>query len=212
VKPVRTVIFAKAPVPGLAKTRLIPALGEQGAADLARRMLDHTVAQALAAAIGPVELCASPASAEAAWEPFPIPASVTWSDQGEGNLGERMARAAQRVTGAGESLLLIGTDCPTLDAGRLRRVALSLHRFDATLVPTADGGYVLLGLNRFHASLFESIEWSTGSVAVQTRQRVAELGWTLHDDPVVHDIDEAADLRWLPPGWPGSVREQSVES
>jgi rSAM/selenodomain-associated transferase 1 len=208
---VRIVIFAKAPVPGFAKTRLIPALGEQGAADLARRMLDHTVAQAVAAEVGTVELCASPAPDSAVWRTFAIPESVAWSDQGDGDLGTRMARAAQRATDAAESVLLIGTDCPTLDAAHLRRAALSLQGFDATLVPTADGGYVLLGLNRFHASLFRSIEWSTGSVAAQTRQRMAQLGWTWEDDPVVHDIDEPADLKWLPQDWPGSVRAESME-
>jgi rSAM/selenodomain-associated transferase 1 len=205
VNRVRIVIFAKAPVPGLAKTRLIPALGAQGAADLARRMLDHTVAQALAAEVGPVELCVTPLPGNAAWQGLTLPASVTWSDQGDGDLGERMARAAQRVTGARESLLLIGTDCPALDAAQLRRAATSLQYFDATLVPTADGGYVLLGLNRFHASLFEDVEWSTDSVANETRRRLARLGWRVQDEPAVHDIDEPADLPWLPQGWPGSM-------
>ena len=205
---VRIVIFAKAPVPGLAKTRLIPALGAQGAADLAQRMLDHTVAQALAAEVGPVELCVTPSPDDAAWRGHARAASVTWSDQGDGDLGERMAQAVQRVTGAGESLLLIGTDCPALDAALLRRAADSLQQFDATLVPTADGGYVLLGLNRFHASLFRDIEWSTGSVAAETRRRLAGLGWKVKEHPTVQDIDEPADLRWLPPGWPGAVRNQ----
>ena len=182
---VRIVVFAKAPVPGLAKTRLIPALGAQGAADLAQRMLDHTLAQALAAEVGPVELCVAPSPDDAAWRDQARPASVTWSDQGDGDLGERMARAVQRVTGAGESLLLIGTDCPALDAALLRRAADSLQQFDATLVPTADGGYVLLGLNRFHASLFEDIEWSTGTVAAETRRRLAGLAWTVKDHPTV---------------------------
>ena len=205
---VRIVIFAKAPLPGLAKTRLVPALGAQGAADLARRMLDHTLAQALAAEVGPVELCVTPSSSDAAWQGLTLPATVTWSDQGDGDLGERMARAAQRVTRAEESLLLIGTDCPALDAAHLRRAANSLQHFDATLVPTADGGYVLLGLNRFHSSLFEAIEWSTDGVADETRRRLARLGWKVQDEPTVHDIDEPADLRWLPRDWPECIHEQ----
>ena len=205
---VRIVIFAKAPVAGLAKTRLIPALGAQGAADLARRMLDHTVEQALAAEVGSVELCVTPSPVDVAWQNVVVAKSAAWSDQGDGDLGERMARAVQRVTGAGESLLLIGTDCPALDAAVLRSAAESLQHFDATLVPTADGGYVLLGLNGFHASLFEDIEWSTSSVAAETRRRMARLGWNVLDNPTVHDIDDPADLRWLPEGWPGAVRNQ----
>ncbi len=207
MKRVRIVIFAKAPVPWFAKTRLIPVLGAQGAADLARRMLDHTVAQALAAEVGPVELCVTPSPMESAWRTLAIPTSVTWSDQGDGDLGERMARAARRVIGANESVLLIGTDCPALDAALLRRAAAFLQRVDATLTPTADGGYVLLGLNRFHASLFEAIAWSSDSVAAETRLRVARLGWTIQDNPTVHDIDEPDDLRWLPRNWPGWIPE-----
>ena len=212
---VRIVIFAKAPVAGLAKTRLIPALGARGAADLARRMLDHTLEQSLAARVGPVELCVTPSPCDVAWQNLAVAQSVAWSDvawsdQGDGDLGERMARAVQRVTGAGESILLIGTDCPALDVALLRTAADSLKHFDATLVPTVDGGYMLLGLNGFHASLFTDIEWSTGSVAAETRRRMAQLRWNVLNNPTVHDIDDPADLRWLPEGWPGAVRNHDA--
>lgn len=198
---VRIVVFAKAPVTGQVKTRLIPSLGAQGAADLARRMLAQTLAQAEAAAVGPVELCVTPSPSNPVWRSLVAPPGVTWSDQGDGNLGSRMARAARRITATGEAVLLIGTDCPALDAEHLKRAATALQQFDATIIPTADGGYVLLGLNRFHASLFDNIEWSTDSVARETRQRLAELDWSVRDAPPLHDIDEPADLRWLPHGW-----------
>jgi rSAM/selenodomain-associated transferase 1 len=204
---VRIVIFAKAPLPGLAKTRLIPALGEQGTAALARRMLLHTVEQALAASAGPVELCATPSPNAAVWESLPIPPGVQWSEQGEGDLGMRMARAAQRVTAAGQAVLLIGSDCPSLDAAQLRRAAAALQHFDATLVPTADGGYVLLGLNRFDVSLFEGVVWSTGGVAAATLERLERLGWKTQKYATVHDIDEPADLKWVPPRWLESMEE-----
>ena len=198
---VRVLIFAKAPLAGLAKTRLIPALGARGAADLARRMLAHTLEQAQSAAVGPVELCMTPSRSDPAWQSFVTPATVTWSDQGEGDLGMRMARAAERVSRSGEALLLIGTDCPALDSTGLRLAAESLKTFDATLVPTADGGYVLLGLNHYHPSLFQDIEWSTPAVASETRNRLEQLGWKVREHPVLHDIDEPADLAWLPAGW-----------
>jgi len=203
---VRIVLFAKAPLPGLAKTRLIPALGALGAADLARRMLVHALGQAVLAGLGPVELCVTPAPNEAIWQTLDVPATVAWSDQGEGNLGTRMARAAQRGTHSGESVLLIGSDCPALDAGRLCRCAAALQRFDATLVPTADGGYVLLGLNRFHGSVFEDIEWSTPTVARETLLRLRQLGWTVQHYPMLHDIDEPADLCHLPDSWQRAVK------
>lgn len=202
---VRIVIFAKAPLPGLAKTRLIPALGAQGAADLALRMLTHTSAQAVAAEVGPVELCVSPPPLEAMWRELTVPATVAWSDQGEGDLGKRMARATRRATCAGESILLIGTDCPALDAEHLRRAAKSLQHVDATLIPTFDGGYALLGLNRFHPSLFERIKWSTDTVAIDTLSRLGQLGWDVENHPTLHDIDEPADLKWLPGAWRKSL-------
>lgn len=197
-KPVRIVIFAKAPLPGFAKTRLIPALGAQGAADLARHLLACTMEAALAAQVGAVELCVTPAPADPVWQTFNLSKAVQWTDQGEGYLGERMARAAQRVLDAGESVLLIGTDCPALDASQLHRAADALQRSDATLFPTFDGGYALLGLNRFDPSLFSGIAWSTDSVAAETMSRLNALDWRVDRHATVHDIDEPADLKWLP--------------
>lgn len=201
VPPTRIVIFAKAPLPGFAKTRLIPALGAQGAADLARRMLAHTLSKALAAGVGAVELCVTPSAADPAWQTLALSDALQWSDQGEGDLGERMARTTQRVLESGESVLLIGTDCPQLSAACLQQAAYALQRTDATLFPTFDGGYALLGLNRFHPSLFAGIAWSTDTVAFETLCRLEQLGWSVQDNPMLHDIDEPADLKWLPKTW-----------
>jgi uncharacterized protein len=198
MKPVRIVIFAKAPVPGRVKTRLIPALGAAGAARLARRMLDLALEQALAADVGPVELCMSPAPGSAEWTAIPLPAEIGTSDQGGGDLGERMARAARRVIENGEAVLLIGTDCPDLSTTRLREAASRLADHDAVLHPAADGGYPLLGLNRFNASLFEDMPWSTSAVADMTLARLAALGWRVWLGETLRDIDEPGDLAWLP--------------
>ena len=197
----RIVVFAKAPLPGQVKTRLIPALGSGAAAALALRMLHETLAQALAAGCASVELCASPAPGSAAWAGVAVGPAVCWTEQGEGDLGARMARAAQRVLAAGDAVVLIGTDCPALDAGVLRQAAAALHSNDAVMAPSADGGYALLGLRRFHSSLFEGIVWSTPSVAAVTRTRLAALGWGTQLLAQLHDIDEAADLCWLPAAW-----------
>jgi len=198
-RPARIVIFAKAPQPGFAKTRLIPALGIQGAADLARRMLAQTVRKALAAGLGPVELCVTPSATDPLWQTLAVPDAVHWSDQGGGDLGQRMARATQRVLDGGEPVLLIGTDCPELGAAHLQRAARALQRSDAALLPTFDGGYALLGLKRFHPSLFAGIAWSSACVAAETLDRFGQQGWTVHSQPMLHDIDEPADLQWLPP-------------
>lgn len=193
------VIFAKAPQPGAAKTRLIPALGAEGAADLARRMLAHTLQQALAAGVGPVELCMSPAPGHAAWHGVALPAGVTCTAQGEGDLGQRMARAVARVTGKQESVLLFGTDCPALTAAHLREADRQLARHDAVLLPVADGGYILIGLKTPCPELFTDMPWSTPAVAAETLRRMAARGLRVWRGPMLHDIDEPADLARLPP-------------
>lgn len=197
----RIVIFAKAPVPGFAKTRLIPALGEAQAAQLARRMLLHTLREAHAADVGPVELCVTPGPADPAWKSLPPFEAVTWSEQTEGDLGARLAHVAARVIDGGKCVLLIGTDCPQLDAGRLRRAAGLLKQSDAVMLPTYDGGYALLGLRKFDPRLFASMPWSTDRVAALTDKTIRELGWSLSVGSVLHDIDEPADLQWLPDSW-----------
>lgn len=195
----RIVILAKAPVAGGAKTRLIPLLGAQGAARVAAQMLTLTVRHAQGAGLGVPELCASPAPDDAAWRGH-LPAGVRLSDQGAGDLGERLAAAAARVIAAGERVLLIGTDCPALDATRLRRAAAALDDHDAVLFPASDGGYVLFGLRRCDPALFRGIRWSSSEVAAVTRQRIADLGWSLFVGDTLTDVDEPADYRpadWL---------------
>jgi rSAM/selenodomain-associated transferase 1 len=190
----RIVIFAKAPVPGKAKTRLIPALGAVGAARLAHRMLLRTVAEAEAAGLLIPELCATPHPYDEEWKPFLPAAPIRYTDQGEGDLGERLERAARRVILTGEAVLLIGTDCPALDRERLRAAAAALADHDAVLYPTEDGGYALLGLRRFDPSLFAGIGWSGPTVAADTVARIAALGWTLWTGDRLRDVDEPPDL------------------
>jgi rSAM/selenodomain-associated transferase 1 len=199
----RIVIFAKAPVAGKAKTRLIPMLGEKGAARLAQRMLADTVVHAKAAGLGMPELCATPPASDGAWTEF-LPAGVRLSDQGGGDLGQRLAAAARRVIDAGERVLLIGTDCPALDGERIAAAAAQLEGHDAVIYPARDGGYVLLGLARTDPSLFSDIAWSTDTVAATTMARIGDLGWSLFVGETLIDIDEPEDLEavGLESRWP----------
>lgn len=182
----RIVIFAKQPLPGRVKTRLIPALGAEGAARLARGMLEATIEEALATGLD-VELRGDPDAAE--WRDARLGLALT--AQGEGGLGERLARAAA----AGRPVLLIGADCPELDRRRLRAAADALATHDAVIHPAHDGGYALLGLRRFDESLFEDIAWSTAAVAGQTIAKIEALGWSLHRGETLSDVDEPKDLR-----------------
>lgn len=194
----RVLVFAKAPVPGRVKTRLIPALGAAGAARLARRMLDHALEQSLLAGIGPVELCASPASDHPDWAGCPLPTGIEASDQGEGDLGARMGRAALRNLRRDGRVLLMGADCPWLLAGHLRAAVAALEDHEAVVYPALDGGYVLLGLRAFHASVFQDIPWSTSVVTQLTLGRMRALSWRVWVGQTLPDIDEPADLVQLP--------------
>jgi uncharacterized protein len=185
----RIVIFAKEPVPGRVKTRLIPALGPEGAARLAAEMLGETVNEALATG-WQVELRGEPDPAE--WYEGP---PLRLRAQGGGGLGDRLARAARQTLDEASSILLIGTDCPELDRSRLAAAAAALGPYDAVIHPAEDGGYALLGLKRFSATLFDEMPWSTCGVFEETRSRVEALGWSLLVGDTLRDIDEPEDLR-----------------
>jgi len=197
----RIMVFAKAPLAGFAKTRLIPVLGPAGAAKLARQMLRRTLSSAVDAAIGPVEMCVTPEITSPAWLGVEIIQGLEISAQGDGDLGARLARAAQRALEHDESVLLIGTDCVEMSAPLLREAGIALKRKDAVIYPAADGGYALLGLTRFHPSLFSNISWSTDSVAFETIGRIGQLGWSLEVGALLHDIDESDDLKRVPVNW-----------
>ncbi|GAA0794226.1 TIGR04282 family arsenosugar biosynthesis glycosyltransferase [Marinobacterium sediminicola] len=191
---IRIIIIAKEPKPGFAKTRLIPALGDQGAAELADRLLKHTVSQALAAALGPVELCVTPDVQAEYWRHWEDEDSLELTRQTDGDLGLRMLTAAEQGIARGTPVMLIGTDCPALDATRLRRMANDLMQRDACLCPVIDGGYSLLGLCQIDPSLFTDIPWSTSKVAALTRERMRQLHWTWTESEPLWDVDEPEDL------------------
>jgi hypothetical protein len=200
------IVFAKAPVPGAAKSRLAPALGAERAAALAARMLRHTLAQAVAAGVGPVELCAAPDTSHPALQDAAAYFGVALAAQGEGDLGQRMHRAferhlADRPLAVQRGALLIGTDAPALDADVLRQAAAALQDYSAVFVPALDGGYALIGLQRPDVRCFAGMRWSHAAVMADTRDRLraASVGWT--ELAPVADIDEPDDLVHLPPGW-----------
>lgn len=199
------ILFAKFPAQGMAKTRLQPALGIEGAAKMAHKLLLHSIEQAVATGFT-VELCVSPAPTDPCWQALGLPDSLQWSAQAEGDLGLRMLTASQRALYPLESkrfeqVLLIGTDCPNLTTIRIRQAAQQLETQDSVMIPAFDGGYVLFGFNQVADRLFSTIEWSTASVAKVTQQRLAELSWSVALLAPLPDIDEPEDLRYLPNGW-----------
>lgn len=191
---VAVAILARAPVPGQAKTRLIPALGAEGAARLQSRLIRRAVTTALAADVGPVALWCAGDPHHPEFDAFC--GAVVLRPQPEGDLGARMA-AAMRASPTAAGTLVIGTDCPGLSVDHLRRAAQVLSRMggaDAVVYPAEDGGYVLIGMRRALAAAFVGIDWGTRRVMAQTRERLAKLGQRWEEPETLWDVDRPADL------------------
>ncbi len=172
----RVVVFARAPEPGAAKTRLIPLLGADGAAALQGVLLDHALTTAIAADIGRVELWCAPSAQHPLLSACLQRHGIDGVSQCEGDLGARMQHAAAATLAAAARVIIIGADCPALTADDLRAAAAALDgHHDAVLIPAEDGGYVLIGLKWWDARLFSDIVWGGDQVLAATRARLAAL-------------------------------------
>ena len=193
--PVPVAVLAKAPVPGYAKTRLIPHLGAEGAASLQEALTVHALATALASSIGPVTLWGAPDVGHPCFQSAVRRLPIRVADQPEGDLGARMLAAFQA---SGGPLVLIGTDCPVLTATDLREAANALrHGADVALAPAEDGGYGLIGARRPFPYLFEAMPWSTARVAALTAERARTAGLRFTVLRQVWDVDTPADVERL---------------
>lgn len=196
-------IFAKAPIPGLAKTRLIPLLGAGRAATLQERMTLHTLDMARGAALGDIELWCAPSADHPFFAGCKDRYPVGLHTQPQGDLGARLRYACDNLSPPGRRVILIGTDCPLLDAEQLATVAGDLERFDAVVVPAQDGGYVLLGLARPCPDVFDSIDWGSEHVCRQTLDRLARSRMTCRLHPPLWDVDRPQDYTRLIASCPG---------
>ncbi|MDP1691337.1 MAG: TIGR04282 family arsenosugar biosynthesis glycosyltransferase [Burkholderiaceae bacterium] len=194
---VQVAVLAKAPVPGLAKTRLIPALGPRGAARLQRQLTRAALQTALDAGLGAVTLWCAPHAQHRFFRALRQTTGVPCLVQASGDLGERMHTAFRLHCEQGP-VLLTGTDCPPLTPAHLRQAAQALlDGDDAVFHPAEDGGYVLVGLCRPQAALFRDIAWSTDAVMAQTRERASAVGLRVRELETLWDLDVPADLaRW----------------
>lgn len=197
-------VFAKAPLAGSVKTRLVPVLGTRGAAALHARMVRHTLRTACAAGIGRVELWCAPSVDHAFFGRCAADFGVTLAAQEGADLGARMDHAFARALMRGPAIA-IGTDCPALTVADLCDAAAALREgVHAVIAPAEDGGYVLIGLRRREPRLFSGIDWGSASVMAQTRARLAELGWTWCELAPRWDVDRPEDMTRL-------ARERLIE-
>lgn len=183
----RVALFTRWPEAGKAKTRLIPALGPQGAADLHKRLTERSVATVRAAGLV-LEIRSTGADPGRFRDWLGVESVI---DQGEGDLGERLARTAETLP-----VLLLGADIPGLLPHHLTAAAAALATTPAVIGPAADGGYWLLGLAVPMPQLFTGIEWGTDAVLAAT---LAKLPPGTPRLDTLSDLDTPEDLAH----WPG---------
>lgn len=195
-------IFARYPVPGKAKTRLIPAIGPEGAALLHRRMTEHVVAMARSAvrnmgrrSIG-ITFCytGAPLKAFQTW----LGHDLSYLPQPSGDLGFRMLWAFKMafLDSAGAAVV-IGCDLPDLTADIIEQALDRLEKSNIVLGPAVDGGYYLLGMKSLHPGVLAGIDWGTAYVYQQTCHRIKALGLDVAELPTLRDVDLPEDLARL---------------
>ncbi len=200
----RVQVFGRAPQPGVSKTRLIPSLGATGAAQLHAQLLQHTFG-ALEPVQERLEFWATPSALDDRFAGL-VPASVPRFDQQGADLGACMAHALGDGLRRAETVVLVGSDAPGVDAQYVCDGLSALAAgADLVLGPAEDGGYVLIGLARLHPELFADIAWGTDEVLVQTESRARAMGLCVVRLETLWDVDRPADLARLR-GWQRSNR------
>jgi uncharacterized protein len=193
------IIFTRYPEPGKAKTRLIPALGAEGAATLHRQMAERTLLQArdlqkLKPLAIEVWFVGGNTDLMATW----LGEDLIFQVQIDGDLGDRLLAAFQNAFAKGHRrVVVIGTDCPVLNTAILAQSFTALQQSILTIGPTQDGGYYLIGLQHCIPELFSGIPWSTPTVFTDTLNIAERLHITPALLPCLYDIDLPQDLEKL---------------
>lgn len=189
------VIFTREPQPGGVKRRLVPALGEQGAADVYRRLVLHTLEMARSVDNVRHQVWIDGNIDSAFARQIDTQFQYSCHTQSGDDLGERMYNAFASAFRTCRHCLLIGCDCPQIDCGILMDAFDSLEcGNDAVIGPASDGGYYLIGLRRSESTVFDGITWGSDKVAEQTREHFRALGYRWHELPVLSDVDRPEDL------------------
>jgi rSAM/selenodomain-associated transferase 1 len=192
----RILIFAKEPLLGKVKTRLQPELGESGALALHCALITYQVNQLLASNLAPLELWVSSNPRHELFRGL-VPTSKLFVQQGQ-DLGQRMDHAFMQTLKSSRTAVIVGADCPSVDADYLTQALSALKgESEAVFGPADDGGYVLVGLRERQPELFRNIPWGTSKVMSETQKhlRVAGLSTRILDSR--WDVDRPEDLRRL---------------
>ncbi|MEL6461637.1 MAG: TIGR04282 family arsenosugar biosynthesis glycosyltransferase [Cyanobacteria bacterium J06641_2] len=198
------IIFTRYPQPGKTKTRLIPALGVEGAANLQRQMTEFTVSkvrkfQESAAISFEIRFVGGNLQLMQNW----LGTELNYQLQGEGDLGKRMENSFLSAFNQGaQQVVIIGIDCPGVNAEILAQAFEKIHDCNLLLGPAVDGGYYLIGLKRAIKELFINIDWGTSKVLQQTVDIAQQFNLSIGYLPTLADVDRPEDL----PIWENSYQ------
>lgn len=186
--------FARAPREGWVKTRMMPHLSAAAARDLHCELVDWTCRQLLASRLGDVEVHVAGDTGQALFERCRALGAAAIEPQQGQDLGERMYHAMRTGLERYASVILVGSDCPGIDAAYLRRAEFALGEAPLVLGPATDGGYVMIGARSVEPGVFQDIPWGTGEVYARTRAALGRSGASWAELPPLADIDRPEDL------------------
>ncbi len=193
------IIFTRYPEPGKAKTRLAYALGDQGAADMQKKLTEHTLAKIRQLQhIRNVGVLVYFAGGNLQHMEEWLGADFLYQPQENGDLGKRLAGACSDAFKQGyRRVVIIGSDCPGLTPTHIEQAFEALYGKDLVLGPATDGGYYLIGMNRENRSLFSQIPWGTETVMASTLKAGKKLGLTIKTLETLSDVDRPEDLKHI---------------
>jgi rSAM/selenodomain-associated transferase 1 len=190
------IIFSRYPEPGKTKTRMIPALGANGASNLQRRLSEYTLKQARSLRqLREVDIAVYFAGGNSDLMRNWLGHDVSYYAQAEGDLGVKMQSAlADNFANNSERVVIIGIDCPGINNNVLDSAFTALQDNDLVLGEAEDGGYYLIGLRNLYPELFINIKWGTDRVFTTTKNFAESLALSIGVLPVLRDIDRPEDL------------------
>jgi rSAM/selenodomain-associated transferase 2/rSAM/selenodomain-associated transferase 1 len=192
----RLILFTRYPEPGKSKTRLISALGPQGAADLQKQMTEHFLARTGSfISDRRVDMEVRYEGGNRGLMEEWLGSHISYRSQGRGDLGSRMAQAFSQAFNQGKKRVVIaGSDCPGINEATVRSAFDLLDQFDLVLGPATDGGYYLIGLRQEESKLFEDVPWGTAEVGARTLEIANQLGLRWVKVEPLNDVDRAEDI------------------
>lgn len=192
-------LFTRYPLAGHTKTRLIPALGREGAAQLQRQLTEKTLRTAeYLAARCPLSLAITHAGGTTAQMMTWLGPNHLYREQGSGDLGAKMARAFTASFKNGhQQVVIIGSDCPDLSTEILATAFAKLAHHDLVLGPARDGGYYLIGLRRPCPELFSRRSWGTALLLAETLAVAKKLALNPYLLEELTDVDRPEDLKYI---------------